>query len=208
MLEEVLMEFMCNIHYGVDLWMPCLKYTAIAWLLRIVVIVVACMFWYFSIKGFRKQRWMMPGLANSFAFVLVFIASFEIDIVIHQCEDAGCLYVHHETYYGILGIRLYKTDEHIGQCACKDSSKILLKTAEVRLWGGVIGFLPFRTRNLHKFSGYCPYCGSTIGRQQYTFSSESKESSGVCTCTVPSNNMKTTQSESKSDNPEDTYEPQ
>jgi len=162
MSANILVEFIDNLRHGPNpLWMPWLEYTALAWLLRIVLLAIACILWYFSVKRFKKNRWGMLGIVSFLAFIVLFIASFEIDIVIHQCPVAVCSRIERETFFGIMGILIHKVNDHYGRCNCNDTKKVLLKTAEVRHWGGIIPFLPSHDNLLTKIDDFpCPTCGN------------------------------------------------
>ena len=152
MLTEILQEFEFNLRQGTIL-MPNLEYTIVAWLLRLASIGVACYLWYLSIKLFKKNKWLIPGIMNFLTYFILFIACFEINFIAYQCESMNCLHTDREMYFGIMGVCVYKTEGRMGRCIYKDSERQLWKATEMRLWGGFIGALPFRVEVIHKLSG-------------------------------------------------------
>ncbi|MDR0327111.1 MAG: hypothetical protein LBI05_02315, partial [Planctomycetaceae bacterium] len=144
-------------------FMPSLEYTVVAWILRLAGIGIACYLWYLSIKLFKKNKWTIPGIVNFFAYCILFIACFEIDVVMYRCGRLDCLHVDREIYYGIMGVCVYKTEECISVRNCDDSERKSWKIVEERLWGGFIGALPCYDRGgITNFYFECPCCGSHV----------------------------------------------
>jgi len=162
MLTEILDQFLFNLRHE-TVWMPSLGYAAVTWLLRLAGIAIACYFWYLSIKLFKKNRWIIPGIMNFLAYCILFIACFEINGISYQCESMDCLHRDSEIYFGIMGICVYKTEAFFGHCIYKDSERKLWKAVETRLWGGFISALPDRVEIIHKLYFDCPCCGSHVG---------------------------------------------
>lgn len=143
-------------------FMPRLGHVVVAWIFRLTGIGIACYLWYLSVKLFKKNKWTIPGIFNFLAYFVLFIACCETDVVVYQCENMNCSLFIEETYYGIVGVCVYKTERHIGSCVCKDSERQLWKAQEMRFWGGFIGALPVRDEMIHKFGSTCPCCGSHV----------------------------------------------
>ena len=163
MLRTILQDFVFNLHYDTIL-MPSLEYHFTAWILRLGVICVACYLWYLSIKLFKKNMRIIPGIMNIFAYFLLFIACYETDIIMYHCERVDCIHLDRETYYGIMGICVHKVEECFYVRRCDDSERHAWKIAEVRLWGGFIGALPYYYhRGITGLSAVCPCCGSPVG---------------------------------------------
>ena len=162
MLTEILNEFVFKRgpdELGTTILMPSLEYAFSAWLLRLVGIAIACYLWYLSIKLFKKNRWIIPGMINFLAYFLLFMACFETNVIVYQCENMSCPHVSEKIYYGIIGLCIYKTEESVYPCICKDTERQLWKAVEMRFWGGFIGALPLRSEYIHKLSSSCPFCG-------------------------------------------------
>lgn len=125
------------------IFMPHIDYGGLVVVIRIILIACAVFLWWKSVKLFRNNKLLMPGVMNFLAYVLIWFGGYEVVLEVYQCGESGCPYDHTILSHGFLGIKIFTVEDEERQCEHKTKYSFY-RSIQIRYWGGLIPFLPNR----------------------------------------------------------------
>jgi hypothetical protein len=111
-----------------------------------------CILAILSVRGYRKNKIILPCLQNLFAYVILWFGCYEMIILVYQCENDHCAYTHIETYHGVLGFKVFQDSIEMAISTEPPLECKLIRSVEIRYWGGLVAALPYKNNLLHKLS--------------------------------------------------------
>jgi hypothetical protein len=132
--------------------MPSLEYQILFWILRIIVICIACALGILSVRGYRKKKIIIPCLQNLFAYIILWFGCYEVIILVYQCENDHCAYTRTDIYHGVLGIKIFQGNIEMAAPENPPLKCKLVRTVEIRYWGGLVAAFPHKNNLRHKLS--------------------------------------------------------
>ncbi len=131
------------------MFMPLTEYSAYVIAIKIVIISSALFLWLQSVNLFRKNKLLVPGLMNFASYLLLWFGGYTVVEEVYQCKVTLCPYSQIKLYHGFLGIHLFTVEDDGVPCEHEEKPDIM-RTLQVRYWGGLIPFLPCKIQLIHK----------------------------------------------------------